>query len=140
MSLILNTNQTWEDISKEAKDEMIDSYWEHGFHLIPCGSKEEYIPEYFRKRHTFETEEEIKSRWAKTPRVKWEAYQRTQPTREEMNDWLQKFPRSNWAALTGINFVVLDADSQDAVDFIEGGELTLTSLKQTTPRGGMVMS
>ena len=137
MSLILNTNQTWEDISKEAKDEMIDSYWEHGFHLIPCGSKEEYIPEYFRKRHTFETEEEIKSRWAKTPRVKWEAYQRTQPTREEMNDWLQKFPRSNWAALTGINFVVLDADSQDAVDFIEGGELTLTSLKQTTPRGGM---
>ena len=23
------------------------------------------------------------------------------------------------------------------VDFIEGGELTLTSLKQTTPRGGM---
>jgi len=137
MSLILNANQTWEDISKEAKDEMLDSYWEHGFHLIPCGSKEEYIPEYFRKRHTFDTEEEIKSRWAKAPRVKWEAFQRTQPTREEMNDWLDKFPKANWAALTGINFVVLDADSQEAVDFIESKQITGTTLKQATPRGGM---
>ena len=137
MSLILNANQTWEDISKEAKDEMLDSYWEHGFHLIPCGSKEEYIPEYFRKRHTFDTEEEIKSRWAKAPRVKWEAFQRTQPTREEMNDWIEKFPKSNWAALTGINFVVLDADSQEAVDFIESKKITGTTLKQVTPRGGM---
>jgi len=125
MSLILNANQTWEDISKEAKDEMLDSYWEHGFHLIPCGSKEEYIPEYFRKRHTFDTEEEIKSRWAKAPRVKWEAFQRTQPTREEMNDWIEKFPKSNWAALTGINFVVLDADSQEAVDFIESKKISV---------------
>ena len=137
MSLILNANQTWEDISKEAKDEMLDSYWEHGFHLIPCGSKEEYIPEYFRKRHTFDTEEEIKSRWAKAPRVKWEAFQRTQPTREEMNDWIDKFPKANWAALTGINFVVLDADSQEAVDFIESKQITGTTLKQATPRGGM---
>ncbi len=137
MSLILNANQTWEDISKEAKDEMLDSYWEHGFHLIPCGSKEEYIPEYFRKRHTFDTEEEIKSRWAKAPRVKWEAFQRTQPTREEMNDWIDKFPKANWAALTGINFVVLDADSQEAVDFIESKKITGTTLKQATPRGGM---
>ena len=137
MSLILNANQTWEDISKEAKDEMLDSYWEHGFHLIPCGSKEEYIPEYFRKRHTFDTEEEIKSRWAKAPRVKWEAFQRTQPTREEMNDWIEKFPKANWAALTGINFVVLDADSQEAVDFIESKKITGTTLKQVTPRGGM---
>ena len=137
MSLILNANQTWEDISKEAKDEMLDSYWEHGFHLIPCGSKEEYIPEYFRKRHTFDTEEEIKSRWAKAPRVKWEAFQRTQPTREEMNDWIEKFPKANWAALTGINFVVLDADSQEAVDFIESKQITGTTLKQVTPRGGM---
>ena len=137
MSLILNANQTWEDISKEAKDEMLDSYWEHGFHLIPCGSKEEYIPEYFRKRHTFDTEEEIKSRWAKAPRVKWEAFQRTQPTREEMNDWIEKFPNANWAALTGINFVFLDADSQEAVDFIESKKITGTTLKQVTPRGGM---
>ena len=137
MSLILNANQTWEDISKEAKDEMLDSYWEHGFHLIPCGSKDEYIPEYFRKRHTFDTEEEIKSRWAKAPRVKWEAFQRTQPTREEMNDWIDKFPKANWAALTGINFVVLDADSQEAVDFIESKQITGTTLKQATPRGGM---
>ena len=35
MSLILNTNQTWVDISQEVKDEMLESYWENGFHLIP---------------------------------------------------------------------------------------------------------
>ena len=137
MSLILNANQTWEKISKDVKDEMLDSYWEHGFHLIPCGSKDEYIPEYFRKRHTFDTEEEIKARWAKAPRVKWEPFQRTQPTRRQMNEWLQKFPLSNWAALTGINFVVLDADSQEAVEFIESKKITGTPLKQMTPRGGM---
>ena len=137
MSLILNANQTWEDISKEAKDEMLDSYWEHGFHLIPCGSKDEYIPAYFRKRHTFETEKEIKARWAKAPRVKWEAFQRTQPARQEMDDWIQKFPLANWAALTGINFVVLDADSEEAVEFIESKKITGTPLKQMTPRGGM---
>jgi len=137
MSLILNANQTWEKISKDVKNEMLDSYWEHGFHLIPCGSKDEYIPEYFRKRHTFDTEEEIKARWAKAPRVKWEPFQRTQPTRRQMNEWLQKFPLSNWAALTGINFVVLDADSQEAVEFIESKKITGTPLKQMTPRGGM---
>ena len=137
MSLILNTNQTWVDISQEVKDEMLESYWENGFHLIPCGSKDEYIPEYFRKRHTFDTEEEIKSRWAKAPRVKWEPYQRVQPTREEMTGWLKKFPRSNWAALTGLNFVVLDADSEEAVEFVSNGHITNTQLCQTTPRGGM---
>ena len=137
MSLILNANQTWEEISKDVKDEMLDSYWEHGFHLIPCGSKDEYIPEYFRKRHTFDTEEEIKARWAKAPRVKWEPFQRTQPTRQQMTQWLQKFPLSNWAAITGINFVVLDADSQEAVEFLESKKITGTPLKQMTPRGGM---
>ena len=137
MSLILNANQTWEKISKEVKDEMRESYWEHGFHLIPCGSKDEYIPEYFRKRHTFDTEEEIKARWAKAPRVKWEPFQRTPPTRQQMTQWLQKFPLSNWAALTGINFVVLDADSQEAVEFLESKKITGTPLKQMTPRGGM---
>ena len=137
MSLILNANQTWEKISKEVKDEMLESYWEHGFHLIPCGSKDEYIPEYFRKRHTFDTEEEIKARWAKAPRVKWEPFQRTQPTRQQMTQWLQTFPLSNWAAITGINFVVLDADSQEAVEFLESKKITGTTLKQMTPRGGM---
>ena len=137
MSLILNANQTWEKISKDVKDEMLESYWEHGFHLIPCGSKDEYIPEYFRKRHTFDTEEEIKARWAKAPRVKWEPFQRTQPTRQQMAQWLQKFPLSNWAAITGINFVVLDADSQEAVEFLESKKITGTPLKQMTPRGGM---
>ena len=137
MSLVLHINETWTDLSEEAREEMLWSFWEHSFHLIPCGAKEEYIPEYFRKRHTFETEEEVKSRWAKTPRVKWEHYQRVQPTQKELITWLDKFPKANWAALTGINFVVLDADSVEAIDFVDSGAVMRSPLRQTTPRGGV---
>ena len=136
MALKLNANQTWEQLAKETKDEMLESFWEHGLHLIPCGSKQDFIPEYFRSKHPFETEEEVKMRWSKTPRVKWSDYQRRQPTEEELTNWLKIYPGANWAALTGINFVVLDADSQEAVDFIEEGNTTRTTLKQSTPRGG----
>ena len=38
MSLILNANKDWENISEEARQEMIWSFWEEGFHLIPCVS------------------------------------------------------------------------------------------------------
>ena len=75
MALQLNANQTWEQLAKETKDEMLESFWEHGLHLIPCGSKQDFIPEYFRSKHPFETEEEVKMRWSKTPRVKWSDYQ-----------------------------------------------------------------
>ena len=136
MSLILNENKSWENISEEARQEMIWSFWEEGFHLIPCGSRNEAIPEYFRKRHPFEDDDKLSAKWAKTPRVKWETYQRRQPTQEELREWLARYPGANWAAITGITFVVLDCDSEEAVKFVESGQVTRSPLKQKTPRGG----
>ena len=62
MSLILNANKDWENISEEARQEMIWSFWEEGFHLIPCGSRNEAIPEYFRKRHPFEDDDKLSAK------------------------------------------------------------------------------
>ena len=45
-------------------------------------------------------------------------------------------PGANWAAITGITFVVLDCDSEEAVKFVESGQVTRSPLKQKTPRGG----
>ena len=136
MPLLLNENKTQENVSDESKQEMLWSFWEEGFHLIPCGSRNEIIPEYFRKRHPFESDEVLAAKWAKTPRVKWETYQRRQPTQDELREWLTRYPGANWAAITGITFVVLDCDSQEAVEFVESGQLTRSPLKQRTPRGG----
>ena len=136
MPLLLNENKIQENISDESKQEMLWSFWEEGFHLIPCGSRNEIIPEYFRKRHPFESDEVLAAKWAKTPRVKWETYQRRQPTQDELREWLTRYPGANWAAITGITFVVLDCDSQEAVEFVESGQLTRSPLKQRTPRGG----
>ena len=136
MPLILNPDSKLENFSDEAKAEMLWSFWEEGFHLIPCGSRTEIIPEYFRKRHPFESDEVLAAKWAKTPRVKWETYQRRQPTQEELREWLVRYPGANWAAITGITFVVLDCDSTEAVEFVESGQVTRSPLKQRTPRGG----
>jgi len=136
MPLVLNADSELENFSDEAKAEMLWSFWEEGFHLIPCGSRKEIIPEYFRKRHPFESDEVLAAKWAKTPRVKWETYQRRQPTQEELRDWLARYPGANWAAITGITFVVLDCDSTEAVEFVESGKVTRSPLKQKTPRGG----
>ena len=136
MPLVLNPDSKLENFSDEAKAEMLWSFWEEGFHLIPCGSRTEIIPEYFRKRHPFESDEVLAAKWAKTPRVKWETYQRRQPTQEELREWLVRYPGANWAAITGITFVVLDCDSTEAVEFVESGQVTRSPLKQRTPRGG----
>ena len=40
-----------EDISPEAKEEMLLMMWEWGMHIIPCGSPSEMVPQYFRNRN-----------------------------------------------------------------------------------------
>ena len=124
------------EVSPEAKEELLFYLWEHGFHLIPCGSPSEVAPKYFRSRHPFDSEQEIQARWAKTPRVKWQHYQKIQPSHDEIEHWHKQYPQANWAAITGINFVVVDADSDESVEWVNGGAISRTPLKQTTPRGG----
>ena len=120
----------------DSRREMLISFYENHFHLIPCGSRSDTIPDYFKRRHQYEEDNILIKRWSKTPRVKWSNYIETQPTLKEIKEWYLQFPGCNWAAITGINFVVLDADTQEACEFVESGQITRTTMKQKTPRGG----
>lgn len=128
--------QSGENLTFDQKADLLHEMWEQGMHIIPCGSPNETIPQYFRARHPFDTEDVLRSKWAKTPRVRWSHYQNTQPSEQEIEEWHRQFPTANWAAITGITFAVLDADSQEAIDWIQSGAITRTPLIQRTPRGG----
>ena len=136
MALELKPNLRGEDIHDKDRRDMLVSYYENNFHLIPCGSKTDIVPDYFKRRHPNEEDDVIAKRWSKTPRVKWSEYITKQPSIQEIKQWYLQFPNCNWAVVTGISFVVLDADTQEACDFVESGQLTRTTLKQKTPRGG----
>ena len=125
-----------ESISFEQKGEWLNELLEYGIHIIPCGSPHDTVPQYFRKRHPFDDEAQLKAKWAKTPRVNWSHYQRTQPSDMEVKAWHHEFPAANWAAITGINFAVVDADSDEAMAWISEGNITRSPLTQRTPRGG----
>ena len=125
------------ELAPEAKLELLHDMWENGMHIIPCGSPTEAVPQYFRTRHPFDTEDALKAKWAKTPRVKWQHYQKLQPSREEIQQWHNQYPSANWAAITGITFAVVDVDKDEAVEWVEQGNISRTPLKQTSPRGGV---
>jgi hypothetical protein len=125
------------ELAPEAKLELLHDMWENGMHIIPCGSPTEAVPQYFRTRHPFDTEDALKAKWAKTPRVKWQHYQKIQPSREEIQQWHNQYPSANWAAITGITFAVVDVDKEEAVEWVEQGNISRTPLKQTSPRGGV---
>ena len=125
------------ELAPEAKLELLHDMWENGMHIIPCGSPTEAVPQYFSTRHPFDTEDALKAKWAKTPRVKWQHYQKIQPSREEIQQWHTQYPSANWAAITGITFAVVDVDKDEAVEWVEQGNISRTPLKQTSPRGGV---
>ena len=125
-----------EEVSPEAKLEMLLSMWEYGMHVIPCGSPSEIVPQYFRNRNPFSEEDDMKRKWSKTPRVNWQQYQKIQPSREEITQWHSQYPQANWAAITGINFVVVDSDSVESTNWIQEGGITKTPMMQTSPAGG----
>ena len=125
------------ELAPEAKLELLHDMWENGMHIIPCGSPTEAVPQYFSTRHPFDTEDALKAKWAKTPRVKWQHYQKIQPSREEIQQWHNQYPSANWAAITGITFAVVDVDKEEAVEWVEQGNISRTPLKQTSPRGGV---
>ena len=83
------------DLTGEQKSDWLHDCWENGLHIIPCGAPSEIVPAYFRKRHPFDDELALKSKWAKTPRVSWAAYQKIQPSDEEIQRWHQEYPNAN---------------------------------------------
>ena len=125
-----------EDISPEAKEEMLLMMWEWGMHIIPCGSPSEMVPQYFRNRNPFAEEDELKRKWAKTPRMNWRNYQKIQPSREEITQWHKQYPHANWAAITGSNFGGVDSDSNESTQWIQDGNISSTPMTQSSPSGG----
>ena len=55
-----------QEITHEEKGDWLHDMWEHGLHIIPCGSPHEIVPAYYRKRHPFDDELALKAKWAKT--------------------------------------------------------------------------
>jgi len=71
-------------------------YAKHGYSVIPCSKEKKAL-------------------------VKWEQYQKEQPTLKQIENWWGKWPKANIALVTGkiSNLTVLDADTQEAKDLIE---------------------
>lgn len=107
--------------------------FEEGLTLIPLGAPGETPPGWLRQR--CESDEEAAEKWPKTPRIKWAEYQHAPPSEALFEAWVEKWPRCNWAILTGKRVVVVDADNAEAVAFIEGGGITRTPRKVVTAKG-----
>lgn len=84
---------------------------------------------------------------SKIPAVAWREFLRRDPTEEELATWRRQFPNCNWAAITGIDFVVLDIDARHrGMDSLRGKVLPKTRTVLTwsggwhfyfaLPRGG----
>lgn len=72
----------------------------------------------------------------KRPLVSWERYQVEEVSEDLMNYWTSsaKFAECNWALVTGKEYVVVDADSLDAMIWVDKN-LPWTPLKVKTSRG-----
>jgi hypothetical protein len=57
----------------------------------------------------------------KTPAIKWEAYQKTPPTKAEIKEWFFQYPGRNIAIVTGetTNLTIIDVDSEEGKSTLE---------------------
>lgn len=109
------------------------AFWDQGFHVIPLGTPAETPPDYYLKRCNGNIQE-AKEKWPKTPRVGWRKYQTQAATRDEIEMWWRLWPKANIGLLTG-SVIVLDADSKEAVEFIEAGNVTRSPWRVNTSKG-----
>ena len=72
----------------------------------------------------------------KRPLVSWERYQVEDVPEDTMLSWMTsaRYRGCNWALITGKEFVVVDADSEDAITWVTA-HLPWTSLRVRTSRG-----
>ena len=105
---------------------------EQGLHVIPLGDPYSRPPARLIKEYG---EEEAKERWPKTPRVAWKEFQTQAPSDDEINLWWKRWKKANVGIITGVRVVVVDADSDEAVAFMESGEVTRTPWKCITSKG-----
>ena len=70
----------------------------------------------------------------KKPLMSWKEFQDREPTEEEIDGWWAKWPNANIGVVTGINCIVVDADTNDTIRWI-GDNLPPTPWKVKTARG-----
>ncbi|MCW7553324.1 AAA family ATPase [Endozoicomonas gorgoniicola] len=109
---------------------------EAGLSLIPLGSPFELPPQWFIDGRCSGDPDKAKTDWPKSPRVRWKDFQQQAPTDEQIEQWTNQWPHTNWAIVTGYKIIVVDADSQEAVTFIENShDMTRTPLRVVTSQG-----
>jgi len=73
---------------------------------------------------------------SKEPLLKWSEYQKRQPTREEIEQWMQQ--TSNFAAVCGKvsgNLVIIDIDKEELFSKLELGPVAAKTKVDKTPHG-----
>ncbi|WP_027709685.1 bifunctional DNA primase/polymerase [Zooshikella ganghwensis] len=109
--------------------------YDRGFTVIPLGSPFETPPPYFVNKRFDGNKEKAQQEWPKQARVPWAKYQKVTPSLEDMDYWTASYPRANWAIVTGAHVIVVDADSEEAVQFMESGTVGRTPWKVKTGKG-----
>ncbi|MBO9484136.1 AAA family ATPase [Salinisphaera sp. G21_0] len=108
---------------------------EAGLSIVPLGSPFEVPPVWFVDGRCSGDIEKAKTEWPKAPRFRWKQYQDEAPDDSTIDNWTKLYPHTNWAIITGYRVVVVDADSAEAVQFIEEGAITRTPLRAITSKG-----
>ncbi len=108
---------------------------EAGLSIVPLGSPFETPPTWFVDDRCSGDMEKAKNEWPKAPRFRWKHYQNHAPNDNAIENWTNQYPHTNWAIITGYGVVVVDADSAEAVQFIEEGAITRTPLRVITSKG-----
>ncbi|USE34108.1 AAA family ATPase [Endozoicomonas sp. SCSIO W0465] len=108
---------------------------EAGLSIVPLGSPFETPPLWFVDGRCSGDREKAKNEWPKAPRFRWKQYQDKAPDDSAIENWVNLYSHTNWAIITGYGVVVVDADSLEAVQFIEDGAITRSPLRVTTSKG-----
>ena len=109
---------------------------EAGLSVIPLGSPFELPPKWFIDGRCGGDQEKAQNDWPKSPRFRWRLFQKKAPDDQQIEQWAEQWSYTNWAIVTGYRVVVIDADSQEAVTFIEGSNgITRTPLRVITSQG-----
>ena len=123
------------DTKLKTTEEIADALLEQGFTIIPLGSPTEDIPADIIKKRYGGDKEKAQQSWPKAPLINWKQYQDKEPTNGEIDGWIKRWPYANYGIITGKNVVVVDADSKEAVEFMESVQVHQTPWKVKTAKG-----
>ncbi len=123
------------DVNPQNTEGMAWELNENGLTIIPLGSPFETPPRWFLNDRCDGDKAKAAIEWPKTPRIKWKDYQEAPASDLVIGSWVQKWPCTNWAIVTGQKIIVVDADSDEAVAFMESGKVTRTPVRVKTRQG-----